>query len=99
VTPLRTKLLRDLRRQAVQFGAVAVTVFLGITLFGASYDSFQNLTASYEETAQVSRFANLTVAGGDIEAFVEAARSEAGVEVVETRTVSDVSSVFRRTPR
>ena len=31
--PLRTKLVRDLRRQKVQFGAVAVTVFLGITLF------------------------------------------------------------------
>lgn len=90
MTPLRTKLLRDLRRQAVQFGAVAVTVFLGITLFGASYDSFQNLTTSYDETAQVSRFANLTVAGGDIAGFADEAIAEPGVGAVETRTVSDV---------
>lgn len=90
MSPLRTKLLRDLRRQGVQFGAVAVTVFLGITLFAASYDSFQNLTASYDETAQVARFANLTVSGGDIARFAEIAASEQGVGVVETRTVSDV---------
>ena len=48
MTVLSRKLLRDIGLQKTQFIAVAVTVFLGITMFGASYDSFQNLQASYD---------------------------------------------------
>lgn len=90
MTVLSRKLLRDIGLQKTQFIAVAVTVFLGITMFGASYDSFQNLQASYDTTATQTRFANLTVQGGDIASFVAFAESQPGVESIETRTVVDV---------
>lgn len=90
MSPLNRKLLRDARRHRAQFIAVAVTIFLGITLFGASYDSFRNLTASYDTTATEFRFANLTVSGGDIEEYAERAAATEGVESVQTRTVLDV---------
>ncbi|MGI9649168.1 MAG: ABC transporter permease, partial [Acidimicrobiia bacterium] len=90
VSPLRHKLLRDIGAQRAQFLAVIITIFLGVTIFAASYDSYQNLAASYETTATEFRFANLTVAGGDVEAFASAAGSQDGVESVELRTVADV---------
>jgi putative ABC transport system permease protein len=90
VNVLSRKLLRDIGLQKTQFIAVAVTVFLGITMFGASYDSFQNLQASYDTTATQTRFANLTIAGGDISSFVSFAESQPGVESVESRTVVDL---------
>lgn len=90
MSPLGWKLLRDARRHRAQFIAVAVTIFLGITLFGASYDSFRNLTASYDTTASEFRFANLTVSGGDIDAYAERAAATQGVESTQTRTVLDV---------
>lgn len=90
MSPLRHKLLRDIRAQRAQFLAVIVTIFLGVTIFAASYDSYQNLTASYETTATEFRFANLTVAGGDVEGFATLAAAEPGVESVELRTVADV---------
>lgn len=90
MSPLSRKLLRDARRHRAQFIAVAVTIFLGVTLFGASYDSFRNLTASYSTTATEFRFANLTVSGGDIDAYAEQAVATEDVESVQTRTVLDV---------
>ncbi|MDH3540107.1 MAG: ABC transporter permease [Acidimicrobiia bacterium] len=90
MSPLGHKLLRDIRTQRAQFIAVTVTIFLGVTLFAASYDSYQNLTASYESTFTDFRFANLTMSGGDVEEFAEAARAEEGVESVVVRTVADI---------
>ena len=90
VTPLHRKLLRDIRRYRAQFVAITITIFLGVTIFGASYDSFQNLNASYETTATEYRFANLTAVGGDTAAIVAAAESQPVVESVETRTSIDV---------
>lgn len=65
-------------------------MFLGVALFAASYDSFQNLTSSYDRTATQFRFANLTVTGGDVSAFAAQASAEAGVDSVDTRTVLDI---------
>jgi putative ABC transport system permease protein len=90
VSPLFNKLVRDARRHRAQFIAVGLTVFLGVTLFAASYDSFQNLTNSYDATSREFKFANLTVAGGDVEAFADEARATEGVESVQVRTVLDV---------
>lgn len=90
VSPLRRKLLRDLRRQRAQFIAIAITMFLGVTIFGATYDSYQNLTASYDATATEFHFANLTVSGGDVAAFAERAGRAAGVDSVELRSTADV---------
>ena len=87
---LSRKLRRDLLRRKAQFGAVAITVFLGVALFAASYDSFQNLETSYRRTFTAFRFADLTVTGGDVAAFATRAGGTAGVAAVEARTVADV---------
>ncbi|MDH3731593.1 MAG: hypothetical protein OES13_10820, partial [Acidimicrobiia bacterium] len=73
MTTLHRKLFRDARRQRAQFIAIAVTVFLGVTVYGATYDSFRNLEASYEETATEFRFANFFVVGGDPVTFADQA--------------------------
>lgn len=88
LTPLSRKLLRDLRRHRAQFIAVTVTIFLGVAIYAASYDSFQNLQTSYEATFEEFRFANLTAGGGDVAAIAEAAEAE-GAEA-HLRTVADV---------
>ena len=90
VTPLHRKLLRDIGRHRAQFIAITITIFLGVTIFGATYDSFQNLNGSYETTATEYRFANLTAVGGDTVAIAAAADATAGVESVETRTSADI---------
>lgn len=90
MSTLRTKLRRDLARQKAQFAAVTITVFLGITMFGATYDSFQNLEASYAQTATEFDFANLTVVGGDVIQFAAEQSDDPSVAAVSTRTVADL---------
>jgi putative ABC transport system permease protein len=87
---LRTKARRDMRRQRASFFAIAVTIFLGVTLFGASYDAYQNLDASYKRAFTEYRFANLTVTGGRTEELARRARATAGVEAVQLRTQADL---------
>ena len=47
VSLLARKLVRDTRRQWLQFAAVALTLALGVAVFGAAYDSYDNLKSSY----------------------------------------------------
>ena len=89
VSTLNRKLWRDVLRHRAQFIAVAVTVFLGVTMFVASYDSYLNLDASYQATFTEYRFANLTYVGGDVEALADSAVGVPGVESVSVRTVAD----------
>jgi putative ABC transport system permease protein len=90
VTPLRKKLVRDLGRHRAQFIAIGVTMFLGVTIFAATYDSFRNLQASYATTATEYRFANLTIDGGDTDTFADEAAAIEGVDTVAVRRVVDV---------
>lgn len=60
---LLRKTVRDLRRRPAQSVAIAVIVMLGVLLFIASYDSFRNLTASYNRTYDRLHFADLTASG------------------------------------
>lgn len=87
---LRRKLRRDFRRSRWQFVAVTATVVLGVMLFAASYDAFQNLTASYNKTYDDLAFADLTVSGGDQAGFAEAAAATDGVAEVESRVQADL---------
>ncbi|MDJ0499187.1 MAG: ABC transporter permease, partial [Acidimicrobiia bacterium] len=91
VKPLQRKLWRDIRRHRAQFIAITVTIFLGVGIFGAAWDSYSNLVASYDQTAIDYRFANLTLAGGDTAAIADLASDNPGVESVETRTTADVA--------
>jgi putative ABC transport system permease protein len=88
---LTTKLRRDLRRSRAQFIAVAVTIFLGITLYGGSFDAYRSLEASYERVFEDLSFADYWVAGGDGEAIASAAAALPGVAAVETRTRADLA--------
>ena len=87
---LRTKARRDVRRQRAAFAAIVLTIFLGVTLFGATYDAFLNLKSSYARAFTEYRFADLTVTGGRIGAFAGSARDLPGVEAVQTRTQADL---------
>ena len=84
------KLRRDIGRQRGQFAAVIITIFLGITLFGASYDAYKNLEASYAKTFDDLVAADLTISGGNVSDIADAARQVDGVEAVATRTVADL---------
>ncbi len=95
IPTLRLKLRRDLRRRRGQFAAIVVTLFLGIVLFGTSYDAFLNLQSSYDEVFARTHFADVTVAGGDLRA-VEAIAERQGA-LVATRTVADVPLRFGTT--
>ena len=90
VRPLQRKLWRDIGRHKPQFIAITITIFLGVAIFGAAWDSYTNLVASYDQTAIDYRFANLTIAGGDTEAIAELVDDNPSVESFETRTTVDV---------
>lgn len=90
VSLLERKLLRDLGRRRWQFVAIVATVFLGVGLFGASYDAYNNLTASYQALFDRTGFAALTAEGGDPDTVAAALRAADGVSAVETRRVADL---------
>lgn len=90
---LHTKLRRDLRRSRAQIAAVVITIFLGITIFGASFDAFHSLQASYDELYGELGFADLWVTGGNTAGFATAAAEDAQVAAVETRHRADVGLV------
>lgn len=87
---LRRKLRRDVRRQRGAFAAITLTIFIGVTLFGATYDAFLNLKSSYDRAFVQYRFADLTVSGGDAARFARLARRTPGVEAVQARTQADL---------
>ncbi len=87
---LRTKLRRDIRQQWAQFAAVTGTILVGVALFGASYEAYRNLVASYDGVFVSEQFADLFVTGGDVEAFAADARAVDGVAATTTRTQVDV---------
>ena len=87
---LRRKLFRDLRRHPAQSVAIAVTVMLGVLLYVAGYDSYRNLSSSYEQTYTRLHFADLTATGGDPAAVAAAVQGAAGVDRVSTRLQADV---------
>lgn len=94
VTLLR-KTARDLRRRLPQSTAIAVMVMLGVLLFIASYDSFRNLSTSYQHTYQRLHFADLTAFGGDPGALATSVTDAHGVSRVTTRTQADRPVLIR----
>ncbi len=50
VSKLQRKLFRDLLSARAQFGAVVIIIIFGIATFVATYESYQNLYISYENT-------------------------------------------------
>ncbi len=78
-----------MRRQRWQFLAVGVTVVIGVMMFAATYDSYLNLTASYEQTYDRLAFADMTISGGD-EALPETIKAIPGIQTVTARHSADL---------
>jgi putative ABC transport system permease protein len=87
---LRRAIWRDLRARRAQVLLIGVTMVLGVTLFGASFDAFQNLTSSYQHLYDDLAFADLTVTAGDPSEVAASLTAEPGVAAVALRTVADV---------
>ncbi len=86
---LSKKRRRDMRRQRWQFLAVGVTVVIGVMMFAATYDSYLNLTASYEQTYDRLAFADMTITGGD-ETLPETIEAIPGVQTVTVRHTANI---------
>jgi putative ABC transport system permease protein len=78
-----------MKRQRWQFLAVGTTVVIGVMMFAATYDSYRNLTASYEQTYDRLAFADMTITGGDVD-LPDALVSIDGVETVTIRHSADL---------
>ncbi|MCL1587374.1 MAG: ABC transporter permease [Actinomycetia bacterium] len=86
---LARKRRRDIKRQKWQFLAVGVTIVIGVMMFAATYDSYLNLTASYEQTYDRLAFADMTIAGGD-EGLASTLAEIDGVQKVTVRHSADL---------
>lgn len=87
---LRRKLRRDVLRQWPQFASLIVTVLLGVGLYAASTNAYQNLADSYQNVFTEEAFADLFVTGGRVGAFASSAAETEGVQAVTTRIQADL---------
>jgi putative ABC transport system permease protein len=94
VTMLRRMLLRDLRARASQFAALTLTVLLGVALFGASFDAYRNLIASYNGLYDRLAMADMVVSGGPSADIASALGELNGVVATATRTVGETAAEF-----
>lgn len=92
---LQRKTVRDIRTSAGLFVAVTAVIFLGVTLFGATFTGYQNLKNSYDYSYEVLNFADFTArvleAPEEVEGELE---SIAGVESVSARANVDMAVVL-----
>lgn len=78
-----------MKQQRWQFLAVGATVVIGVMMFAATYDSYRNLTASYEQTYDRLAFADMTISGGD-EDLTSTLRAISGVQTITVRHSADL---------
>jgi putative ABC transport system permease protein len=78
-----------MRRQRWQFLAVGTTVVIGVMMFAATYDSYRNLTASYEQTYDRLSFADMTITGGTDD-LADTLLEIDGVDTVTVRHSADL---------
>ncbi len=86
---LSRKRRRDLAANKWQFIAAGVTVMIGVMMFAATYDSYRNLTESYNATYDRLGLADMTITGGD-EDIADQRAQVPGVSEVEVRHQADV---------
>ena len=78
-----------MRRQRWQFLAVGATVVIGVMMFVGTYDSYRNLTVSYEQTYDRLAFADTTITGGD-DSLPDELAAIPGVRAVTVRHSADI---------
>jgi len=89
VSYLARKRRRDLRRRRWQFLAVGATVVIGVMMFAATYESYQNLGVSYQRTYDRLAFADMTITGGN-QSLVDTLTAIPGVQTVTVRHSADL---------
>jgi len=89
VSNLSRKRRRDIKRQKWQFLAVGVTIAIGVMTFAATYDSYRNLTVSYQRTYDRLAFADMTITGG-ADDLPDTLTAIPGVRAVSVRHSADV---------
>ncbi len=90
---LATKRRRDFAASKWQFLAAAVTVIIGVMMFASTYDSYRNLTDSYNQTYDRLAFADMTVTGGDPD-MGDVLSAVPGVKSVTVRHQADLPVVI-----
>lgn len=96
-TLLNRKLRRDLRQRRGQVIAVAITVFLGVTVLVMAAAVSANLDNSKDLTYERTAFADVWVTGGSDD-MAQTIGALDGVARVEQRTVAEVGVQFRDRP-
>lgn len=86
---LRLAMWRDVRARGGEFVAIVATVVLGVALFAASFDAYQNLTLSYQAMYDDLAFADVWATGGDPGAVAAAGLAIPGVAAAEPRVVGE----------
>jgi putative ABC transport system permease protein len=89
VSYLNVKRRRDFRRRRWQYGAVALTIFLGVLMFAGTYDAYRNLDASYRRTYERLALADFTAVEPS-PGFAISAAELPDVAGVSARHVADV---------
>ena len=88
---LQRKILRDMWRSRLLFGAIIILLATGITMFVALYSAFQDLTESEESTYETLKFADVFYKLTPSASLpVGLATQVEGVESAEGRIVQDV---------
>lgn len=88
---LGRKLRRDARKRWAQLAALALTLALGVAVFGAAFDAYNNLKTSYDEVYDRLNFADATVTTtSGLTPLVEELGQIDGVAAVGSRPQGDV---------
>ncbi|MCA9391637.1 FtsX-like permease family protein [candidate division WWE3 bacterium] len=88
---LQKKVVRELLTHKAQVLAVIVMIALGVGMYIASYDSYLNLRASYDQTHVTYNFADVWLQVRNVDQdLLQKVKDEPDVETVETRLVLDL---------
>jgi putative ABC transport system permease protein len=87
---LQRKLLRDIKTAKAQFGAVAIIIVLGVTIFIGTYAAYQNLDTSYEHVYKQLKMADYWISVDYIDERAARQMDEIPGTVAQGRIVGEV---------
>ncbi|MBK9180521.1 MAG: FtsX-like permease family protein [Acidimicrobiales bacterium] len=87
---LSRKLRRDVWRHKGQFVAVAVTIALGVAVYGGASDAYRNLRRSFDRVYADLHLADVVVTGRGADLLAPDVRALDGRPLVEARLQADV---------
>ncbi len=90
VSILTRKLRRDVWRHKAQFVAVAVTIALGVAVYGGASDAYRNLRRSFDRVYADLHLADVVVTGRGADLLAPGVRALDGRPLVEARLQADL---------